>query len=161
MAVLPAVLRGLQGLDRRGRIFIPGNLSRRCCGHEVADPRPPRTYVDICIDKCLFAVIGVKADGFDWDAGNRLRCQKHDLSIAPIEHVVSHAETLIVPDGKNSALESRLIAIGRTPEGRFASVAFTPRVREGLLLVRPISARYMHEKEVARYEKESSALQNR
>jgi hypothetical protein len=57
-------------------------------------------------------------------------------------------------------LESRFIAVGRTPEGRFAFVAFTPRVREGQLLVRPISARYMHEKEVARYEKESSALQN-
>jgi uncharacterized DUF497 family protein len=105
--------------------------------------------------------MGVKADGFDWNAGNRLKCQKLGLSIAQIEHVVSHAETLIVPDDKNSALETRFIAVGRTPEGRFAFVAFTLRVREGQLLVRPISARYMHEKEVARYEKESSALQNR
>jgi hypothetical protein len=105
--------------------------------------------------------MGVKADGFDWDAGNRLKCQKHGLSIAQIEHVASHAETLIVHDDKNSALESRFIGVGRTPEGRFAFVAFTLRMREEQQLVRPISARYMHEKEVARYEKESSALQNR
>jgi hypothetical protein len=58
-------------------------------------------------------------------------------------------------------MESRLIAIGRTPEGRFAFVAFTLRMRAEQQLVRPISARYMHEKEVARYEKESSALRNR
>jgi uncharacterized protein len=105
--------------------------------------------------------VGVRADGVDWDAGNRLKCQKHGLSIAQIEHVVGHAETLIVHDDKNSVSESRFIAIGRTPEGRFAFVAFTLRMREEQQLVRPISARYMHLKEIARYEKESSALQNR
>ena len=29
--------------------------------------------------------MGVAADGFDWDAGNRDKCQKHGLSIAEIE----------------------------------------------------------------------------
>jgi uncharacterized protein len=130
-------------------------------GTEVAAPRLPRGHVDICIDKCLSFLHGAEADGFDWDAGNGLKCQKHGLSIAQIEHVVSRAETLIVHDDKNSTSESRFVAVGRTAEGRFAFVAFTLRVREGQLLVRPISARYMHEKEVARYEKESSALQNR
>ena len=105
--------------------------------------------------------MGVAADGFDWDAGNRGKCQQHGLSMAQIEHVVSHAETLIVRDVKNSTSESRFIAIGRTAEGRFAFVAFTPRTREGQNFLRPISARYMHRKEVARYEKESSTLQNR
>jgi hypothetical protein len=80
------------------------------------------------------------------------------LTIAEIEHVVGHAETLIVRDLKNSALETRFIAIGRTQAGRFAFVAFTPRHRDGLTLLRPISARYMHRKEVAKYEKESSAF---
>jgi uncharacterized DUF497 family protein len=105
--------------------------------------------------------MGVVTDGFDWDTGNRLKCQKHGLTIPEIEHVVSHTETLIVHDLKNSAVESRFIAIGRTPAGRFAFVAFTPCVRNGRRLIRPISARYMHQKEVTKYEKESSALQKR
>lgn len=100
----------------------------------------------------------VAAEGFDWDDGNREKCQKHGLSIDEIEYVVSHTETLIVHDAKNSTTESRFIAIGRTQQGRYAFVAFTPRRREGRLLLRPISARYMHRKEVVKYEKESSAL---
>ncbi|MGH6726609.1 MAG: BrnT family toxin [Pseudolabrys sp.] len=102
--------------------------------------------------------MGVATDGFDWDAGNRDKCRKHGLSIEQIEFLVSHAETLIVRDVKNSATEPRFIAIGRTLEGRFAFVAFTPRTRDGETLLRPISARYMHKKEIARYEKESSTL---
>jgi hypothetical protein len=98
------------------------------------------------------------ADGFDWDDGNRNKCQKHGMSIGQIEYVVGHAETLIVHDPKNSMTETRFIAIGRTQEGRFAFVAFTPRERGGLNLLRPISARYMHRKEVAKYEKEDSSL---
>jgi uncharacterized DUF497 family protein len=105
--------------------------------------------------------MGVAADGFDWDAGNRDKCQKHGISIAEIEHVVTHAQTLIVHDGKNSTSESRFIAVGRTSGGQFVFVAFTPRTRDGLNLLRPCSARYMHKKEVAKYEKESSTLQDR
>ena len=54
------------------------------------------------------------ADGFDWDAGNRDKCLKHGLSLADIEHVVGHADTLIVADIKNSVFEERFIAVGRT-----------------------------------------------
>jgi uncharacterized DUF497 family protein len=35
------------------------------------------------------------------------------------------------------------------------------RQRAGALLIRPISARYMHRKEIAAYEKENPELQNR
>jgi uncharacterized DUF497 family protein len=105
--------------------------------------------------------MGASADGFDWDAGNFEKCQKHGLSVAEIEHVIAHTETLIVDDIKNSAIEERFIAIGRTPEGRYAFVAFTPRLRGDQSLLRPISARFMHEREIARYEKESASLQNR
>ena len=101
------------------------------------------------------------ADGFDWDIANRQKCQKHGLSIDEIEFVVGHAETLIVHDEKNSKSETRFIAIGRTRQGRFAFVAFTPRQHGNTVLLRPISARYMHKKDIARYEKESSALQKR
>lgn len=102
--------------------------------------------------------MAVAADGFDWGDGNRHKCQKHGLSIAEIEYVVVHTETLIVHDAKNSTTETRFIAVGRTQAGRFAFVAFTPRMRDGLLLLRPISARYMHRKEVVKYEKESTSL---
>jgi len=100
-------------------------------------------------------------DGFDWDTGNRQKCQKDGLSIDEIEFIVGHTETLIVRDEKNSKSETRFIAIGRTRQGRFAFVAFTPRRHGDMVLLRPISARYMHKKEIARYEKESSALQKR
>ena len=105
--------------------------------------------------------MAIAADGFDWDAGNRDKCQKHGLSLADIEHVVGHADTSIVADIKNSVFEERFIAIGRTPVGRYAFVAFAPRQHGERLLLRPISARYMHRKEIARYEKESSTLQKR
>jgi uncharacterized protein len=100
------------------------------------------------------------AAAFDWDDGNRNKCRKHGLSIAEIEQVVAHSETLLVPDRKNSRYEPRFIAIGRSPAGRHAFVAFTLREKDGLTLVRPISARYMHKKEIAKYEKEISGTQD-
>ncbi len=98
---------------------------------------------------------------FDWDDGNRKKCQKHGVSIDEIEHVLAHSETYLVADGANSEDEPRFIAIGRNPSQRYIFVAFTPRVRNGETLWRPISARYMHKKEIARYEKEISGAQNR
>jgi hypothetical protein len=101
------------------------------------------------------------AVSFDWDGGNREKCQKHGLSIAEVEYVLSHGETYIVPDLRNSEYEPRFIAIGRSPSGRYAFVIFTPRLRNGRPVWRPISVRYMHKKEVARYEKEVSSAQDR
>jgi uncharacterized DUF497 family protein len=105
----------------------------------------------------------VKIDfsGFEWDHGNIRKCQKHGVSIFEIEHVLAHAESLIIADTKNSKAEQRYLAIGRTLAGRYTCVVFTPRVRMGELLLRPISARYMHLKEVEKYEQEIAGLQNR
>jgi uncharacterized protein len=64
--------------------------------------------------------------GLDGDEGNRRKCQKHGVSIAEIEHVLAHAETLITPDPKNSRNETRFLAIGRTQNGRYTFVVFTP-----------------------------------
>jgi len=99
--------------------------------------------------------------GFDWDAGNRDKCRKHGLSLEDVEYVVAHNETLIVPDTEHSLFEYRLIAVGREPSGRYALVVFTLRDRDGRRLVRPISARHMHMKEVRRYEEEISGSQDR
>ncbi|MGA7463717.1 MAG: BrnT family toxin [Candidatus Korobacteraceae bacterium] len=94
--------------------------------------------------------------GFDWDEGNREKCEKHGVSIAEIEALLT-SDFRIAPDPKHSGDEDRMIAVGRTGRGRPLFVAFTFRMRNRQRLVRPVSARYMHAKEIAAYEKEESA----
>jgi len=48
--------------------------------------------------------------------------------------------------------------VGRDSHGRAMFVAFTMREQTDRLLIRPISARYMHRKEIENYEKESSKV---
>jgi uncharacterized protein len=91
----------------------------------------------------------------DWDAGNREKCQKHGVSIAEIEEIFSN-NPRVAPDLKHSDDEDRRIAVGRTNEGRPVFVAFTIRIRGKHRFIRPVSARYMHDKEIKAYEKESS-----
>jgi len=93
----------------------------------------------------------MKFDGFDWDAGNTAKRQEHGVSIAEIESVFL-GEPRIGPDAKHSNVEQRLRAIGRTQAGRHLFAVFTVRRRGGDILVRPISARYMHRKEIDAYE---------
>jgi uncharacterized protein len=97
--------------------------------------------------------------GFDWDDGNRAKCQKHGVSIAEIEALFMNAPR-IAPDPKHSDDEDRMIAVGRTNAGRPVFVAFTIRTKNRRL-IRPVTARYMHAKEIAAYEKESAKTQNR
>lgn|SRR5262249_42846718 len=103
----------------------------------------------------------LKVSAFDWDDGNRDKCQKHGLSMSDIEHVLLSARSLIVRDVQNSRMEDRYIAIGKTRARRFSFVIFTLRVAGDQLKLRPISARYMHKKEIAKYEKEIARVQNR
>ncbi|MEI9991814.1 MAG: BrnT family toxin [Rhizomicrobium sp.] len=90
--------------------------------------------------------------GFDWDDGNRSKCRKHGVSAAAIEALFAAGLT-ILPDDAHSQTEKRFRAIGRTGQGRAIFVVFTLRERDGGRLIRPISARYMHRKEVEHYEK--------
>ena len=99
--------------------------------------------------------------GFDWDDGNRLKCQKHGLALADVEHALAHGVALLQPDAVHSEAEPRFLAIGRTRDGRYAFVVFTPRRREGDTILRPISARHMHAKEVMRYEQEIARAEQR
>jgi uncharacterized DUF497 family protein len=89
--------------------------------------------------------------GFDWDEGNRAKCLKHGVSIGEIEALL-RGEPHVAPDPGHSAAEGRFIAVGRNAQGRALFVAFTFRTRDGERLIRPVSARYMHRKEVASYE---------
>jgi len=101
----------------------------------------------------------VSFSGFEWDHGNRRKCLKHGVSIAEIEHVLADAEMLIRPDPKHAPRESRFLAIGRTQDGRYTFVVFTPRHHSAGTLLRPISARYMHRREISKYEQETSRAQ--
>jgi uncharacterized DUF497 family protein len=99
--------------------------------------------------------MNLRVGGFDWDAGNRAKCQKHGVPITEIEDLFTH-NLLIAPDPEHSADEDRLIAVGRTSAGRPIFVAFTIRTKNKSRLIRPVTARYMHAKEIAAYEKEDS-----
>lgn len=80
-------------------------------------------------------MITLKVDGFDWDSGNRAKCQKHGVTIAEIEELFLGGP-LVAPDPKHSRTEDRFIAIGKTHVGRHALVAFTLRAREGRQFIR-------------------------
>ena len=94
----------------------------------------------------------MKIDGFDWDAGNRTKCGRHGILLEDIEHLFSLPHR-IAPDVKHSDEEERFLAIGRHRDGHPMFVVFTTRHVEGKLMVRPISARYMHDKEFKRYDR--------
>ena len=95
------------------------------------------------------------ADGFDWDDGNRDKCIKHGLSLAEIEALLL-GYPRIAPALRHSATEERLMAVGRNSQGRAIFVVFTIRQRNGMRLIRPLSARYMHKKEIENYEAKRS-----
>lgn len=96
----------------------------------------------------------VSVAGFDWDAGNRAKCEKHGVSVVEVEGLFSRP-LLIIPDASHSESEERLRAIGKTASGRSVFLVFTIRVRAGKRVLRPIRARYMHRKEVKHYEQEN------
>lgn len=91
----------------------------------------------------------MKIAGFDWDEGNWPKCGKHGLSRAEIEEVFAGAPAVLAdpfPD------EARMRAIGTSAAGRYIFVVFLLREIGGQTKLRPISARYMHKKEIAHYE---------
>jgi len=55
--------------------------------------------------------------GFDWDSGNRDKCQKHGVSLAEIEGIFQR-QVAILPDEAHSDEERRFRAIGWTAKGR-------------------------------------------
>mgnify|MGYP001458125205 CR=1 FL=1 len=94
--------------------------------------------------------------GFDWDVGNRMKCQKHGVSVGEIEALFT-GRPRVAPDPKHSTQEDRFVAVGRTRVGRPLFVVFTIRTKGTHHVIRPVTARYMHDKEVKAYVKEKSA----
>ncbi|WP_372426357.1 BrnT family toxin [Salinarimonas chemoclinalis] len=99
--------------------------------------------------------MAVRIDGIEGDAGNWPKCGKHGVSRDEIEHVLTNIEFRI-PDP--FPREVRYRTAGRTPNGRHVFLVFTYRQLGDRLLVRAVSARYMHEKEVKAYERAKKAL---
>jgi len=94
----------------------------------------------------------MKFDAFDWDRGNSAKCEKHGVDRDDIEALFA-GEPFVGPDVQHSDAERRFRAVGKTLNGRHLFVVFTMRHRGQYLLLRPISARYMHRKEVEAYER--------
>jgi hypothetical protein len=102
----------------------------------------------------------VRVAGFDWDAANRDKCERHGVTVAAIE-ALFRQPLASVPDPAHSRAETRFKAIGQSESGRYVLMAFTLRERADALLIRPISARYMHQKEIRHYEEEIAKAEKR
>lgn len=94
----------------------------------------------------------MKIAGFEWDAGNWPKCGKHGLSREEVEQVF-HGKPAVMPDPHLD--EPRMRAIGKTEAGRYVFLVFMLRKANGQNVLRPISARFMHQKEINHYENQS------
>jgi hypothetical protein len=101
--------------------------------------------------------MSVRTTGFEWDRANREKCRKHGVSVADIEAAFARP-IAVFPDPSHSHLEERFKAVGRTDNGRHVLIVFTLRAREVRTLIRPISARFMHAKEVEHYEEAAARI---
>ena len=93
----------------------------------------------------------MKTDGFEWDEGNWPRCAKHGVSKDEIEFALLNTP-MVMPDRSPVTHETRFNAVGRTARGRHFFIVFTLRQSSLGIRLRPISARFMHKKEIERYE---------
>ena len=91
----------------------------------------------------------MKVAGFDWDNGNWPKCGKHGVSPEEIEQVLLGNPSVMLDPHPD---EPRMRAIGRTKAGRFVFLVFMLRQDDVKTLLRPISARFMHQKEIDHYE---------
>jgi len=91
-----------------------------------------------------------RISGFNWDAGNARKNEKHGVSTAEAEQVFFNVPLLLLEDAAHSQDEPRIHALGKTDAGRALHITFT--LRQSDQLIRVISARDMHRKERTIYE---------
>ena len=96
---------------------------------------------------------GLLFSGFDWDEGNWPKCGKHGVGKNEIEDIF-HNDPAVCHDAEHSQYEKRWLAIGQNNAGRWIFIAFTIRERQDKKFIRPISARFMHQKEIRHYEQQ-------
>ena len=92
-------------------------------------------------------------EGFDWDAGNARKNERHGVSQAEAEQVFFDARLLVAADEGHSQAEPRFHALGATLAGRALHITFTLRA-EGRK-IRVVSAHDMSRKERTYYEQET------
>ena len=88
--------------------------------------------------------------GFEWDAGNERKNERHGVTMMETEQVFFNAPLLLLEDAAHSQNELRIHALGRTDAARALHITFT--LRQSGQLIRVISARDMHRKERAIYD---------
>lgn len=93
----------------------------------------------------------MKVAGIQWDDGNWPKCGKHGVSRAEIEQVLLDMPAVLADPHPG---EPRMRAIGTTRVGRHVFLVFAYRRMDGRIWLRPISARYMHRKEIEHYEQQ-------
>lgn len=86
---------------------------------------------------------------FEWDQWNIEKNRQHGLETNEIEEVFFGRKRLLAIDYQHSQTEPRYILIGLSQHARWLYVVFTVRQEN----IRVISARYMHHREVKKYEK--------
>lgn len=88
----------------------------------------------------------------EWDNGNWPKCGKHGLTQEEIEFVLN-SDPILFTDTEHSQQEERFKAIGKNQDGRYVFIVFTVRFSSNReVQFRPISGRYMHQKEIDHYE---------
>ncbi len=95
-----------------------------------------------------------KVSGFDWDKGNWPKCNKHGVTKEEIEEIFLFSPHIMTDP---FPYEARIRVIGKTAVGRYIFLVFTFREIDNKTFIRPISARYMHEKEIKHYEKRTQS----
>jgi uncharacterized DUF497 family protein len=91
-----------------------------------------------------------RVTGFDWDAGNARKNERHGVTQVEAEDVFFDPRLLLAPDPRHSDEEPRCHALGETSVGRRLHVTST--LRSDGTRIRVISARDMHRKERVVYE---------
>jgi len=94
----------------------------------------------------------MKIAGFEWDQGNWPKCGKHGVSRDDIEQVLMGSPRIMADPHPD---EPRVRAIGKTRAGRYVFLVFMFRTLDHRTFIRPISARYMHQKEIDHYESQT------
>ncbi len=91
----------------------------------------------------------MKIAGFDWDNGNWPNAESMACRALKIEQVLL-GNPAIMADPRPDEL--RLRAIGKTKARRMVFIVFMCREIDRQTWLRPISARYMHQKEIDHYD---------
>jgi uncharacterized DUF497 family protein len=92
-----------------------------------------------------------KITSFDWDEGYARKNEKHGIPMSEAEQVFFNCPLILLEDINHSRKELRFHALGKTDTGRLLHITFT--LRGAGEKIRVISARDMHRKERAIYEK--------